>query len=191
MKLNTKTFLINLIILSFISILIFVIYLENAIHLTMNKEIQTHLFHEISSVDNLPKSYYEVMNKYYPNHFKQGVWQSITSQIFGYPRNKCQCREIYLSWHSKKMFSAEIIALELEDRFSQKQCYEYNMSIINFGYAQTGIKNAAKYYYNKSIEELNAKEIISLNLMANHSTLYNPKRNQGLLDAKVEEILNQ
>lgn len=176
-----------------VSLLAFIIYLETSIDRLMSKKRQERLFAEIRDSKALPDSFYRVLNKYYPTYFEQGVWDSVFRQLTGGQRNKCQCREIYIHpGHTDNWvpFAQEIVALELQDNFSQKKCYEYTMSVSDFGSNKTGIYEAAQFFYNKRLLELNEREILELNIIRIAPIHYSPFTNKENLDKAVNNIIN-
>ncbi|MCD8425005.1 transglycosylase domain-containing protein [Tenacibaculum dicentrarchi] len=165
-----------------IPILLFV-YLENSIDLVIEKDNKDYLFNSIEKTEPLPLAFKQTIEKYNPNFFEQGVWNSIFGQLIGKARNGCQCREIYYPFLAKdKKFTPEILALELEDKFTQKKCYEYNMNTANFGYGIIGIRNASRKFYNKEINDLTENEILKLNIKKENPSLYKD-------EIKLDEIL--
>jgi membrane peptidoglycan carboxypeptidase len=52
-----------------------------------------------------------------------------------------------------------------------------------------GIKNAAIFYFDKKIENLNEEEIITLIVMMENPSLYNPKRRKEMVEDKVKLYL--
>ncbi len=64
-----------------------------------------------------------------------------------------------------------IIALALEERFSPRQCYTYNMATAYFGHHTTGVTEAALRFYNKKVSQLTEREILALNLIRNGAGL--------------------
>lgn len=179
---------------SLITVASFVYYLENSIDKVMDKKEQVRMFTAIDTTKTLPDEFYFTIRKYYPDYFNQSVWASVGNQLIGDYSGRCQCRSIYLyPWQIKRwsIFSSLIVALELEDRFSQKRCYEYIMFTSDFGYNTRGVEEAAKLYYNKSLNELNEREILELNLIQKAPTFYSPILNPKRLDEEVNNIMNR
>ena len=155
----------------------------------LEKDLQESLFYELEHTKPLPSNFVNTIEKYYPNKFKQGVWESIFQQLIGKPRNQCLCREIYYPLYRKEVkFAAEILALEIEDKFSQEKCYEYLMNTESFGTIKAGIRNASKYFYQKNITELDEKEILKLDIRWRNPSHY---RDEKVLARMVSKIINQ
>jgi len=163
----------------------FFIYLENGVYLVFEEEVLEELFDDIKTTPALPDKFIATLEKHYPNKFQQGVWGSIFSQIIGKPKNKCACREIYFPhWKQNKFRPAEILALELDGKFTQRKCYEYNLNTTVFNSSIIGFESAAKYYYNKDIDELEENEILELDIKKINPILYND-------DNKLNEALKK
>lgn len=175
-----------------LALLSFIIYLETSIDKVMTTEQQEILFEEIRESQRLPDSYYKILNTYYPAYFEQGVWGSVFSQLTGGRRDKCHCREIYIHpghTYNWLPFTQEIVALELEEKFSQQKCYEYNMSVTEFGSNTRSIQEAARLFYHKEIAELNEREVLELSVIQKAPTQYSPFRNRKNLDKAVDRIM--
>jgi hypothetical protein len=160
----------------------------------MSKDRQEKLWEEIRNTPKLPDSYYETLYKYYPDYFNQGAWGAIYNRLVGERRNQCQCMEIYFPFgyiEKSIPFAQQIVALELEEHFSQKKCYEFNMSITEFGGNTRSITEAAQFYYKKNLNELTEREIVELNVIHIAPTYYSPIRNRKRLDEAVNNIMDK
>lgn len=188
-----KWLFIFLLLVGIFSISGFIYYLESSIDKIMSEEKQVYLIKVINESPELPDSFYQTYNKYYPNAFEQGVWGSIFQQVLGNRRNQCPCREIYIhpGYTDKKwiLFAQVIVALEIEEHFSNKKCFEYNMSISGFGYNTRNIQEASEKYYGKKIEELNEREILELSIISKNPSQLNPFRGKEKLDKAVNALI--
>lgn len=171
----------------------FAIYLETSIDKVMSKKRQEELFSRVGKSE-LPDNFLLTIQKYYPDRFSQSMWMSIGNQLLGRSRSQCQCRDIYIhpgytdNWIS---FTQEIVALELEEKFSQEKCYEFNTSILNFGFGTRSIEEAAKYYYNKELNELSETEILELDLIRIAPSQFNPIYNKEELDKNIDKVIKK
>jgi hypothetical protein len=155
----------------------FAFYLEHSIDRVMSHERQETLINEINNSPALPESFYKVTDKYMPHMFEQDMWGSIFEQVLFGKRNHCQCREIYFhpgyTDHPIR-FYPEIMAFEIEDHCTNKKCFEYNMSISDFGLGKGGIQKAAKTYFGKEVSELTEEEALALILAPQAPIYYRP-----------------
>jgi hypothetical protein len=70
-----------------------------------------------------------------------------------------------------------IYRLKIEREFTNDDCLKFLLLNYDFGYKNIGINAASKFYFNKSINNLNQEETITLVVMLKNSALYNPIRN--------------
>ena len=155
----------------------------------MDESSQDFIFNQIENTEPLPDTILNTIKKYYPNYFKQGVWESIFHQMIGTQRNQCQCREVYFKNLNRKVtFSAEIFALELEDRFSQEKCYSYNLQTINYGSDIIGIRAAARKIYHKELTLLKEIEILELNIIRENPSFYSGSKGKKELRKIIEQL---
>lgn len=114
------------------------------------------------------------------------------SQLIGKERNKCQCRDIYMpKLNHEVLFAAEIFALELEERFTQETCYEYNMQISSFGMGQIGVKNAAKFYFDKELTQLDERNILQLDLIRQSPRFYTSDKGKENMKVVINSLISQ
>jgi len=88
-------------------------------------------------------------------------------------------RNIYLSYEVsiERKIKEMFIAYELEQRYDKDTIMEYYINNIYFANGLYGIEAAARGYFNKSVDELAASELIFLCAIPNNPTLYNPLEN--------------
>lgn len=165
------------------------IYLETSFDKTMSEERQEWFFEWIDEMPVLPENFVRTIEKYHPGYFDQSVWASAFWQLINGERTDCRCREIYIYpgiTDKSTPFYQFIVALELEEHYSQKRCYEIEMALTEFGAGSgDGVSWAAKRIYNKQLDELSDRQILELNLMRKSSAFYNPKYNQHHLDSVI------
>lgn len=120
-------------------------------------------------------------------------------------------RNIYLSHDvtiSRKL-SEVFIALELEDRYSKDEIFEFYINNIYFANGLYGVEAAAKGYFSKPASELTLSELCYICAIPNNPEMYNPLtadentlkrrdrilkqlRDHGIIDgAEYEEALAQ
>lgn len=174
----------------------FVYYLETSIDKVMTKERQDLIISQINNSPNLPKRFYDVYNKYYSDSFDQGVLETIFREILGLNSSGCLCKAIYyhpgyFDKYKHPRFAHIILALEVEERCSPVKCLEYELSISYYGNNIRGIKKASEFYYNRPIEELTDREIISLIIIPTRSVYYSPRRNPENLRRAINRVMNK
>lgn len=67
------------------------------------------------------------------------------------------------------------------------------MSKMDLLYQTRGVREAAQFYFNKSLIKLSDKEIINLLLMYNNPSYYNPRKKQckNRIEKRVNDIQEQ
>ena len=78
-----------------------------------------------------------------------------------------------------------IYLLKIEKEFSHIDCLKFVLLRYDYNNEIVGIKNAAAFYFNRNIEELNEDEQITIVIMLENSSLYNPLRNQEGIKKKL------
>lgn len=80
-----------------------------------------------------------------------------------------------------------LFALKLERDFTSDECLTYLFLNYDYLYGNKGIKDASKYFFKKDITNLNQKEKITLVLMLDNPSLYNPLRERDILKRRIKE----
>ncbi|WP_289661724.1 transglycosylase domain-containing protein [Flavobacterium panacagri] len=88
--------------------------------------------------------------------------------------------------HYTSLTKRALYWLKIEKEFSHDECLKFVLVHYDFGYRKIGIKTASKFFFNKSIEELNEREKITLIAMLKNSGLYNPIRNKKGVKNRVD-----
>lgn len=115
-------------------------------------------------------------------------------------------KNTYLS--NEKKISRKLVeiylAIKLENKMEKNEILNEYLASIYFGHSIYGLKNAARYYYNKEIKDLSKKEMISFIALWNAPTIYsnnlekwNKKKNQiakilldkRLIQSSYDEII--
>ena len=84
--------------------------------------------------------------------------------------------------------------LKIEKEFTHEECLKFQLLNADFNYKNIGIKSASKFYFNKTIEQLNETEKVMFIAMLDNSSLYNPIRNKQMVKNRVrlyKMILNK
>ncbi|MBF4493212.1 transglycosylase domain-containing protein [Flavobacterium sp. MR2016-29] len=82
--------------------------------------------------------------------------------------------------------------LKIQREFTQTDCFKYlllNTDFKNFygdsTYKTFGVKEASEFYFNKKINKLNEKEVLTLIAMLQNPSLYDPIRNKKVVQSRV------
>lgn len=178
---------------------VFAYQVETSIDEVLNTNQQNELFALIDSTDALPNHFHETIERYYPEYFHNSNWSSLIKRFTRNKNSRNPFLDLYIppfyikrrtnvdrSWIVSKTESW-VIALEIEERYSSKRCYDFLMAITDFGSGMRGVKTASKKIFNKNLNELDQSEILILHLMRNGS-YYNPIKNPAVYDL-VEKMI--
>lgn len=111
---------------------------------------------------------------------------------------RCECEIIpyYIEHERIQRFQIKnkLYFLKIKRDFSNDDCLKFNLLNADFLYNNIGVENASKYYFKKNVEQLNDDEVITLLIMLDNPSLYNPTRNIDGIKKKVKDykqILNE
>jgi hypothetical protein len=79
----------------------------------------------------------------------------------------------------------KLYLLKVEKEFSNNECLKFLLIHYDFGNGNIGVKNASKFYFGKTVEQLNQEEKIIIVILLENSGLYNPLRNKIGIRNKV------
>lgn len=92
---------------------------------------------------------------------------------------------------SSRKITEQVVAQELEKKFSKDDILTAYLNYIYFGHGANGVGMAAKYYFNKDQKDLSVRESAVIIGLTNNPTLYDPVNNLEESDKKVREILGK
>lgn len=176
------------------------IWFHNNIDDVLSKEQQDLLIEMIEETPPLPENIYSTMEKYFPVFYSLNSWNYKFKEVMGVRDAHCQCSEIYFYFIPGEpivedrrilIYSKDLmIRLFLEQNFTQKECYAFNMSILGFGSNTRGITEAAQFYFNKELDELTEEEIIGLYFISKAPITYSPVLNKENYDIAVKNVMD-
>ncbi len=178
-------------------------WFHNSIDHILTYKQKAWLKSEIEKTPELTENIYKTMENHFPDFYSENSWNYKFKNILGIKTSPCQCTEIYLpfipgeksaykknSWVPGQQYDL-LIKLYIEQNFSQKKCFTFNMNISEFGSNTQGIKEAARLYYNKQLAELSEKEILGLYVIQKGPTHFNPFYNRENLEEAIMHILEK
>lgn len=168
-------------------------YLETSIDRMMSPAKQKEVFGQLDKIEELPTVFYTTMEKYYPDYMKQTVWASLWAPFTKHKHQPCPCRGLRMYkgfwWDNDIKFARYVMALELEERYGNKKCFAILFQYSSFGHNTRGVKEATKLYFNKTIEELTEREVVTLYLITISPYRFNPISNKENLDKTLNRIM--
>ncbi len=150
------------------------------------KKIKT----EINDTSELPENIYKIISEI---NGMRNLNSHFISTNLGYKSDSPALLTAYTSYSNIGMplpygFYKIQEAMVYERYFSNKQLLSYYINQFDFLYGQIGIKNAAQFYFNESLENLDEKEIKTLALMLVNPSLYNPRKNSERLEIALDKL---
>ena len=82
-------------------------------------------------------------------------------------------------------------ASNMEDKFSKVEILEFYINQVPYASQRRGVKQAAKFYFNRDIETLNEKEMLGLVILIRSPRYYSPFNNKRRLDKKIEDLADK
>ena len=175
-------------------------FFENSIDRVLSKGQQEWIMKEFENTPRLPDKFYFTMRKHIPNFFDIDTWNYHLGKLNHNNRNVCQCAQVYLPYipNKEEGFNPrwiplnqgdKIIKMFIENKFTQEDCYTFNMRNYGFGHNTRSIEEAAELFFNKNLEQLDEKEIVGLYVIQQAITAYSPILNPYAYERKVEQIM--
>jgi hypothetical protein len=190
MKKTLKIFLkigIVILLLGFL----FIQYLKSDFNNPFDEKEIVQLKLDIKDAKMLPSNFIDVFDKINPITNTNG--RLYDGLIERYDR-ACPCLYVarirFIKGYSRIKTNDYVLAWKLEKEFTQEQCLSYYAEIYDFMNQNVGINKASKFYFDKTIKNLDEEEMSILTLVMRNSALYNPLRNMKGIKKKLSEIKN-
>jgi penicillin-binding protein 1A len=90
-----------------------------------------------------------------------------------------------------RKFKEALLAFALERKYTKEEILTLYMNHVYLGHGAYGFKNAALFYYNKSLESLNFTERLSLVCLPSRPEFYSPIRNFDHLEKKMDSVFER
>ncbi|MCH5265366.1 MAG: transglycosylase domain-containing protein [Lachnospiraceae bacterium] len=104
--------------------------------------------------------------------FSQGAstltQQLLKNQVFGGGEEKTLYDRV------QRKLQEQVLAVQLETKFTKDQILEYYLNTINLGQNTLGVQAASKRYFNKDVSELTLSECAVLAAITQNPSAYNP-----------------
>ncbi len=165
-------------ILAFIFVLLFVVY--NFLFSDFNPMFKDDEF--VYLMTKLKETQKEDL-KFYVE-----TYEKVQAKI-KYKNKRCEC-EVAASyigpyrhgWSITKMIYIQKLAKE----FKNNECLKFQFLNEDYLFGNKGIKDAANFYFKKNLEQLNEEEKLTLIVMLDNPSLYNPIRRKEKVMNKVK-----
>lgn len=142
--------------------------------------------------DPLPSNIIKAYEIVHPNTLEQEVWDNIFN--YNSPRYPLHYRALAKrilhenpdrAWPYR--LALLMVEIELERNLSAAQTVAANFNNIDYLYNNMGPSDAAIYYYNKSLEELDFEESLGLIVLSTDPAKFNPHMNPGALETELQK----
>jgi len=190
MKKFLKFFIKSFLLINLLGFL-FLLYLKSDFYHPIDPGDYDSLKTHIKQAKPLSNHFISVYNKITPITNANGF---IFNDIRGKYDKHCPCLNIsrFYARHTGgdkrvSFFKKIIIAWKLEKEFTQGQCLALLAEKQDFLNNTVGIEEAANFYFNKPINELDNRELATLVLMLKNASLYNPVRRSEMIQEKLNE----
>ena len=199
MKRSIKIFRNSVILISLV-ILTFYVFILNAWKIDFTEEEIKPYISEMKQAQQLPNLFYELYNLDTNNSLEYGTLEYLRKNIFfkkySQPLSVWIAKTMYISKTEYRkypiFFKIELsLATKIDKELTSKEQLNFMLNETDFVNGQIGVKSAAKYYFNKEINELNKTEIATLVIMTKNPSYFNPKRRPERVKREVEILLNK
>lgn len=110
-------------------------------------------------------------------------------------RCECEVPATYIEpYRHGRSITKMIYVLKIEREFSNNVCLKFQFLNADYLFGNIGIRDAAKFYFKKNLEQLNEEQKLILVVMLDNPSLYNPIRRKEKVMNKVrlyKRILNE
>lgn len=100
----------------------------------------------------------------------------------------CPCETVLRmanSYNYGNLLKKSIYTLKIKKEFTADSCLKLEILNYDFGFRNKGIHTASQFYFNKTVQELNEKEKLTIVAMLRNAALYNPIRNPKKLEERI------
>lgn len=106
---------------------------------------------------------------------------------FKYHNTSCGCVQVSFPIF-RKTFDQLTVGLALDQKVGPRKCLEYHLNRQDFLFNQIGVRNAAKFYFEKELDDLAETELLTLCIMMKNPSLYNPIIHPERILRRLSEI---
>ena len=164
---------------------------------TTKKEI-AELIKDIKSSESLPEKFYDLYEIENPNAYQYNLNRSVISLLLNQKYVSPLSERVAVLSRIVTYNSSSFIRLKfryitvtwlLEEKTTQKECFNWLVSKYDFLNNSKGLKQASKIYFNKELADLDEYELATFVIMSRNSSLYNPFRRKEKVHKEVPKLL--
>lgn len=170
---------------------IYVGYVFSDLNQDIDKEKVKLIISQIKAAKEHDEKLIAMYNKVHKNALEKSSWRNLWDWVWG-ENNECPCfdavRRTYINKRHKIAENDFAVSVKIEKKVSQRDCLNFIFEDFNYLYNNEGVDEAAEFYFQKSVNELNDDELIGLIIMQKNPSLYNPRKFRDRFDKKVNEV---
>ena len=168
------------------------LYKENRVYVSLD-QIPKHLQNAVISIED------ERFRNHHGLDFKgilRAIWVDLKhmAKVEGASTITQQLAKNALLTHEKlfsRKFQEMYIALQFERMYTKNEILEFYLNEIFLGHSAYGVQSAAKFYFNKNIEELTIAESALIAALIKAPNGYSPYRNKDAARARRDIVLTK
>ncbi len=152
----------------------------------------------IKAAEPLPEDFYTLFETVYPGSLEHSTIVLLLQSAYrkDYPfilsRMALRFRALSNKQITKQgFFNVYSLAFNIDGKVNNRQYLNHIMANYDFCNNNRNIEQACQSYFGKPLKHLDRRQMLSIIVMVDNPSRYNPKRRPELLNKKVNEIIAQ
>ncbi len=182
--------------------ILFISYLEFGGIFILNTNDKRAIMFYIRSSEKIPENFSNFYNIVYPNSLSENSWNLAYNSTVNPSTQKKECPCNQMSYkilptleinHSKRIYyfiNQFIVARFIENKFSQKECLQFNFSYFDFLENRKGLEKISQSLFNKGIKDLQPLEMAEILALYENPVKNNRNRNPERAKSRAEYFYN-
>jgi len=152
--------------------------------------------------DKLPALFYELYDLNFPNGTTNSPNQQVLKVLLGNEKEGCTCRYLARLYFASGANNSHdnwlghglnniAVGNYLFKKYGGKVCLDMYVNRFDYVNGQIGVRNAANFYFNKSLNELGLFEIGTLIVMTKNPSFYNPIRRPDIVKEETNKLMKK
>ncbi len=180
--------------------IVFLLYLEFGGMFILKTNDKRTITFNIRSSEKIPNNFSNFYNTVYPNSLSENSWNYM-SGIFtnsDSPRKECPCNQMSYKIlptleikHTKRInyfMNQFIVARFIENKFSQKECLQFNFGSFDFLENRKGLSEVSHSLFKKDAKDLKPMEMAEILALYEAPLKYNRSRNPQKAKERTEHF---
>jgi hypothetical protein len=141
-------------------------------YLITTKQERREWIQSIRSAPPLPEKFTQLYSTLHPDYLNNGYWDNIFKGLLNSDDRSCACEKASINNLAKRSHAHPItVALTtflIKDNVTEKECFAYHASVLQFQHNCTGIESLCNYYFHKKISDATEEEMLELIVMLDY-----------------------